>query len=130
MEAAAMTAGPVRNLTAIAKAAMEFPHAMILGCKAINRPAKAKSHPQKKNTLEQKQHKTSKYAKPDFRSKLKAKRMPHHHHHTTVTLVSLSLIDNRTFIITTTTNPPIQIKNQNLAARKRIHKDNQPQTLS
>lgn len=48
MEAAAMTAGPVRNLTAIAKAAMEFPHAMILGCKAINRPAKAKSHPKKK----------------------------------------------------------------------------------
>lgn len=38
IEAAAMTAGPVRNLTAIAKAAMEFPHAMILGCKAINRP--------------------------------------------------------------------------------------------
>lgn len=38
MEAAAMTAGPVRNLTAIAKAAMEFPHAMILGCKAMNRP--------------------------------------------------------------------------------------------
>jgi hypothetical protein len=40
MEAAAMTAGPVRNLTAIAKAAMEFPHAMILGCKAMNRPVK------------------------------------------------------------------------------------------
>ena len=38
MEAAAMTAGPVRNLTAMAKAAMEFPHAMILGCKAMNRP--------------------------------------------------------------------------------------------
>jgi len=38
IEAAAMTAGPVRNLTAIAKAATEFPHAMILGCKAINRP--------------------------------------------------------------------------------------------
>lgn len=38
MEAAAMTAGPVRNLTAIAKVAMEFPHAMILGCKAMNRP--------------------------------------------------------------------------------------------
>ena len=37
-EAAAMTAGPVRNLTAMAKAAMEFPHAMILGCKAMNRP--------------------------------------------------------------------------------------------
>lgn len=39
MEAAAMTAGPVRNLTAIEKAAMEFPHAIILGCKAMNRPA-------------------------------------------------------------------------------------------
>jgi len=38
MEAAAMTAGPVRNLTAMAKAAMEFPHAMILGCKAMKRP--------------------------------------------------------------------------------------------
>lgn len=38
MEAAAMTAGPVRNLTAIEKAAVEFPHAMILGCKAMNRP--------------------------------------------------------------------------------------------
>jgi hypothetical protein len=40
IEAAAMIAGPVRNLTAIEKAAMEFPHAMILGCKAINRPVK------------------------------------------------------------------------------------------
>lgn len=39
MEAAAMTAGPVRNLTAIAKAATEFPHAIILGCKAMNSPA-------------------------------------------------------------------------------------------
>lgn len=38
MEAAAITAGPVRNLTAIAKAAVEFPHAIILGCNAINRP--------------------------------------------------------------------------------------------
>lgn len=38
MEAAAMTAGPVRNLTAMAKVAIEFPHAMILGCNAINRP--------------------------------------------------------------------------------------------
>ena len=42
MEAAAMTAGPVRNLTAMAKAAMEFPHAMILGCKAIKRPVMEK----------------------------------------------------------------------------------------
>lgn len=38
IDAAAMTAGPVRNLTAIAKAAMEFPHAIILGCKAMNSP--------------------------------------------------------------------------------------------
>lgn len=38
MEAAAMTAGPVRNLTAMAKAAVEFPHAMTLGCKAMKRP--------------------------------------------------------------------------------------------
>jgi len=38
MEAAAMTAGPVRNLTAIEKAATRLPHAMILGCKAMNRP--------------------------------------------------------------------------------------------
>lgn len=37
-EAAAMTAGPVRNLTAIEKVATELPHAMILGCKAINKP--------------------------------------------------------------------------------------------
>lgn len=39
MEAAAMTAGPVRNLMAIEKAAMRLPHAIILGCKAMNRPA-------------------------------------------------------------------------------------------
>lgn len=39
MEAAAMTAGPVRNLTAIANVATEFPHAMILGCNAMNSPA-------------------------------------------------------------------------------------------
>ena len=39
MEAAAMTAGPVRNLTAMANVATEFPHAMILGCKAMNKPA-------------------------------------------------------------------------------------------
>lgn len=31
IEAAAMTAGPVRNLTAIAKAAIELPQAIILG---------------------------------------------------------------------------------------------------
>lgn len=47
MEAAAMTAGPVRNLTAMEKVAIEFPHAMILGCNAINRPVtKHKNTPQ------------------------------------------------------------------------------------
>lgn len=40
IEAAAMTAGPVRNLIAMAKVAMEFPHAIILGCKAMNKPVK------------------------------------------------------------------------------------------
>lgn len=40
MEAAAIAAGPTRNLTAIAKVAMEFPQAMILGCKAMNKPNK------------------------------------------------------------------------------------------
>ena len=40
MEAAAITAGPVRNLTAIAKEATEFPQAIILGWRAINRPFK------------------------------------------------------------------------------------------
>lgn len=39
MEATAITAGPVRNLTAIEKAAMLFPHAIIFGCKAMNNPA-------------------------------------------------------------------------------------------
>lgn len=38
-EAAAMTAGPVMNRTAMAKAAMEFPHAIIFGCNAMKRPA-------------------------------------------------------------------------------------------
>ena len=38
IEAAAMTAGPVKNLTAMAKEATEFPQAMILGCRAMNRP--------------------------------------------------------------------------------------------
>ena len=40
IEAAAITAGPVRNLTAIAKEAIEFPHAIILGWRAMNRPEK------------------------------------------------------------------------------------------
>lgn len=48
MEAAAMTAGPVRNLTAIAKAAVELPHAMILGCNAMNNPAHHHTHKKKK----------------------------------------------------------------------------------
>lgn len=38
MEAAAITAGPVRNLTAMANVATELPQAIILGCRAINRP--------------------------------------------------------------------------------------------
>jgi hypothetical protein len=38
MEAAAMTAGPATNRTPIAMAASLFPHAMILGCSAMNRP--------------------------------------------------------------------------------------------
>lgn len=48
MEAAAMTAGPVRNLTAMANVATEFPHAMIFGCKAINRPFITKKKKKKK----------------------------------------------------------------------------------
>lgn len=38
MEAAAITAGPVRNLTPIEKIAIVFPHAMILGDNAMNKP--------------------------------------------------------------------------------------------
>jgi hypothetical protein len=38
MEAAAMTAGPARKRTAIAMAANLLPQAMILGCKAMNKP--------------------------------------------------------------------------------------------
>ena len=38
IEVAAITVGPVRNLIAIANAAIEFPHAMILGCNAMNSP--------------------------------------------------------------------------------------------
>lgn len=40
IEAAAITAGPVRNRTAMAKVATVFPHAMIFGWRAINRPDK------------------------------------------------------------------------------------------
>jgi hypothetical protein len=43
MEAAAMTAGPTRNLTAMAYEAREFPQAMIRGCNAMNNPAKTKT---------------------------------------------------------------------------------------
>lgn len=39
IEATAITVGPMRNLTAIAKAAIEFPQAIILGCNAMNKPA-------------------------------------------------------------------------------------------
>ena len=38
IEAAAMTVGPMRNLTAIANVATEFPQAIIFGCRAINKP--------------------------------------------------------------------------------------------
>lgn len=38
MEETAMTAGPVRKRTAIAKEATVFPHAMIRGCNAMNNP--------------------------------------------------------------------------------------------
>lgn len=38
MEVAAITAGPVKNLTAIEKVATRCPHAIILGCNAINNP--------------------------------------------------------------------------------------------
>lgn len=38
IEAAAMTVGPVRNLTPIENVAIEFPHATILGCNAMNNP--------------------------------------------------------------------------------------------
>ena len=40
IEATAMTAGPVRKRTAIAKEATEFPHAIIFGCNAMNNPTK------------------------------------------------------------------------------------------
>lgn len=38
IDEAAMTAGPVRNLTAIANMARDLPHGIRLGCKAINNP--------------------------------------------------------------------------------------------
>lgn len=38
MAATAITAGPVKNLTAIAKVAVEFLQAISLGCNAMNNP--------------------------------------------------------------------------------------------
>uniref|UniRef100_J3L2A5 Uncharacterized protein n=1 Tax=Oryza brachyantha TaxID=4533 RepID=J3L2A5_ORYBR len=38
IDAAAMTAGPARKRTAIETAAADLPHAMTLGCSAINNP--------------------------------------------------------------------------------------------
>ena len=40
METAAITVGPVKNLTAIANAATVFPHAIIRGCSAMNNPTR------------------------------------------------------------------------------------------
>lgn len=39
VEVAAITNGPIRNLTAIAYIARDFPQAMIFGCKAMNKPS-------------------------------------------------------------------------------------------
>ncbi|KAL6006902.1 hypothetical protein ACLOJK_032398 [Asimina triloba] len=44
MEAAAITAGPVRNRTAMENAATELPHAIIFGWRAINSPVR-KTYP-------------------------------------------------------------------------------------
>jgi hypothetical protein len=38
MEVAAITAGPVKNLTAIANVATVLPQEMIFGCRAMNKP--------------------------------------------------------------------------------------------
>jgi len=46
MEAAAITAGPVINRTAMANVATEFPQAMILGCRAMNKPTNLVSRTQ------------------------------------------------------------------------------------
>lgn len=43
MEVAAITAGPVKNLTAIENVATDFPQAMIFGCKAMNKPETQKT---------------------------------------------------------------------------------------
>jgi hypothetical protein len=42
IEVAAITAGPVKNLTAIAKVATDFPQAIIFGCRAMNNPVQAR----------------------------------------------------------------------------------------
>jgi hypothetical protein len=38
MEVAAITAGPVKNLTAMANVATDLPHEIIFGCRAMKRP--------------------------------------------------------------------------------------------
>lgn len=49
MEVAAMTAGPVKNLTAMENVATVFPQAMIFGCKAMNKPTTFKRNYQISN---------------------------------------------------------------------------------
>lgn len=39
IEQAAITAGPVKNLTAIENVATDLPQAISFGCKAMNKPA-------------------------------------------------------------------------------------------
>lgn len=39
IDVAAITAGPFKNLTAIENVATDFPQAMSLGCKAMNKPS-------------------------------------------------------------------------------------------
>lgn len=52
-EEAAITAGPVRNLTAMANAAMEFPQAISFGCKAMNIPIYGREGKTSKKTKNQ-----------------------------------------------------------------------------
>lgn len=40
-EVKAITAGPTRNRTAIENAAADFPHEMIFGCEAMNKPVQS-----------------------------------------------------------------------------------------
>lgn len=51
MEVAAITAGPVKNLTAIENVATDFPQAMIFGCKAMNKPEPQKNKTKKGGEL-------------------------------------------------------------------------------